>query len=175
MILDPCAGYGGRAAGTLASGRRYIGVDPHPDAKLAHESLGKDLGGDLIFVAAPFEDADLGGVLADMILTSPPYFSVERYSDDPLQSWVRYKTWASWVRGFLEPFVNKSWNYLSSGGLFCVNTKNVRQGRNEHPIADELQRIAVARGFELEATLAMPIGRVGKDARSEPLFLFRKP
>jgi hypothetical protein len=173
LVLDPCAGYGGRAAGTLAAGRRYIGIDPHPNALKAHEGLRKDLGGELRFMNEPFEDVDLSEVRANFIFTSPPYFSVERYSDDPLQSWVRYKTWTSWVRGFLEPFVEKSWGHLAPGGLFCVNTKNIRLGRQEYPIADELQRIAVARGFVLKATLSMPIGRVGKDARSEPLFLFR--
>ena len=27
----------------------------------------------------------------DVVFTSPPYFSVERYSHDDTQSWVRYK------------------------------------------------------------------------------------
>ncbi len=122
----------------------------------------------------PFEDVDLGELRADLIFTSPPYFSVERYSDASSQSWVRYKTWASWVQGFLEPLVNKSRNHLISGGLFCVNTKNIRLGRNEHPIADEVRRIALSQGFVEEAPLRMPIGRVGKEARFEPLLLFRK-
>ncbi len=174
-VLDPCAGYGGRAVGTIAAGRKYIGVDPHPKASEAYAGLQADMGGDLIFLNSPFEDTDLSDVQVDLVFTSPPYFSVERYSDDSFQSWVRYKTWSSWVDRFLSPFVNKSWQYILPGGFFCVNTKNVRMGRNVYPIADVLQRLAVAVGFTLEKTLALPIGRVGKAARSEPLIVFKKP
>ncbi len=175
LVLDPCAGYGGRAAGTVAAGRRYVGVEPHPAAPDAYEGLHRDMGGDIRLLGGPFEDVDLKGVQADVVLTSPPYFAVERYSDHPSQSWVRYKTWTAWVKGFLEPMVGRSWGHLVAGGRFCVNTKNVRMGRHEYPIVDELRRLALGLGFQLESTIAMPIGRVGKDARSEPLLVFRKP
>ena len=34
----------------------------------------------------------------DLIITSPPYFSVERYSYDDTQSWVRHKNIDRWKR-----------------------------------------------------------------------------
>ncbi len=172
FVLDPCAGYGGRAVGTLAASRQYVGVDPHPKAGEAVLGL-QSITGEFSFYNEPFEDTSLGHLKADLVFTSPPYFSVERYSDDPAQSWVRYSTWDTWVEGFLRPFVAKSRAHLKSGGRFCVNTKNVRMGRQQFPIADELIRLAREAGFELERTLAMPLGRIGKQTRTEPVFVFR--
>jgi hypothetical protein len=174
-VLDPCAGYGGRACGTLAAGRSYVGVDPHPKAEEAFTHLREALHGPLEFLPGAFEDVNLGSLQADMVLTSPPYFSVERYSNDPSQSWVRYKTWTSWVYGFLAPFVERSWQHLKPGGTFCVNTKDIRVGRQTLAIGAEFVRLAGLRGFELVQVLALPLGRIGKVARSEPVYVFRKP
>jgi SAM-dependent methyltransferase len=175
LVLDPCAGYGGRAAGTLAAGRRYFGIDPHPSATSSFQALFQAFGDPSArFTNAPFEDVLLDDVLADCVLTSPPYFSVERYSNDPTQSWVRYKTWTTWVEEFLTPFARKSFQVLREGGVFCVNTKNVRVGRQEFPIVDELARIARVLGFTLERTLELPLGRIGKEAKFEPILVLRK-
>jgi hypothetical protein len=175
VVLDPCAGYGGRAAGTLVTGRTYVGVDPHPQAKLAFLGLQKVFGGHLEFHHSPFEDADLGDLSSDLVFTSPPYFNVERYSEDSSQSWVRYFSWQSWVDGFLRPLVIKSEAHLKSGGYFCVNTKNVRAGRQQFPIADELVKLAGKAGLQMERTLQLPLGRIGKEALTEPIFVFLKP
>lgn len=175
-ILDPCAGYGGRAAGILASGRTYIGVDPHPNAPLSYEGLAKAMGKSLTFLNLPFEDVSLGNLLADMVFTSPPYFSVERYSPDSAQSWVRYKTWESWDKGFLQPMVAKSWSHLKAGGVFLVNTKDVNLGGRVAPIAATLVQHCLKQGFLLETTGILPLGQLGKNVvRSEPFFVFRKP
>lgn len=174
LVLDPCAGYGGRASGTLAAGRRYFGVDPHPQAEESHRGLHKLMGGVLDFENKPFEEAGLEGVEADLVFTSPPYFMVERYADDTSQSWVRYSTWEGWVEGFLQPMVSKSWDHLRPGGVFCVNTKNIRDGKKEYPIGDALVEVAKQTGFELREVLDLPLGRIGKTAASEPLYVFTK-
>jgi len=172
LVLDPCAGYGGRAAGTLAAGRRYFGVDPHPQARKSHEDLHKLMGGTLRFEDCPFEDARLEGVEADLVFTSPPYFMVERYADDAFQSWVRYPTWEGWVKGFLQPMVERSRECLRPGGVLCVNTKNIRDAKKEYPIGDTLLEVAQRVGFELRGILDLPLGRIGKQAQSEPLYVF---
>ena len=171
LVLDPCAGYGGRAVGTLAAGRQYVGVDPHPQAGEAFMGL-QTVTGCFTFHNEAFEDVDLGELKADLVLTSPPYFSVERYSDDTTQSWVRYGSWGAWVQGFLRPLVTKSKAHLRPGGVFCINTKNIKIGRQSYPIADELVRLAHEAGFELAQTLELPLGRLGKKPVTEPVLVF---
>jgi transposase/SAM-dependent methyltransferase len=173
-VLDPCAGYGGRACGTLAAGRLYTGVDPHPQAPEAYARLARLMGQELTFHNQPFEDVNLGAQTFDMVFTSPPYFSVERYDDGPTQSWVRYKTWLSWSAGFLAPLVRKSWDHLKPGGVAVINTKNVRMGQTVVPIADELRRLAIEAGFVEEPSITLPLGRLGKRLTTEPVFVFRK-
>lgn len=171
LVLDPCAGYGGRAAGAWAAGCRYVGVEPHPQASEAYRRLSELLGGGGITLhSGAFEDVDLGPLLADLAFTSPPYFSVERYSDDTSQSWVRYPTWDGWIRGFLIPLVTKCWQHLRPGGRFILNTKNLTRGR--YPILDVAKVEAQKIGFELEWDGTIPLGRIGKDAMTEPLLVY---
>lgn len=173
LVLDPCAGYGGRAAGTLSAGRHYIGVDPHPSAPSAFEGL-SSLTGHLEFISSAFEDVSLE-IQADLVFTSPPYFSTERYSDDTTQSWVRYATWSQWLRGFLQPFVCKSWSFIRNGGYFVVNTKNLKHNRHVYPIADELHRLAAETGFRFVTQHNLLLGYLGRSSGSEPILVFQKP
>ena len=173
VVLDPCAGYGGRATGTKAAGRQYIGVDPHPLAGAAYAELQKHIG-EILFYNQPFEDVTLGDLKADLVLTSPPYFSVERYSEDPSQSWVRYKSWDSWVEGFLTALVVKGNSHLKSGGYLVVNTKNVKISGKVYPIADELVRLAQQSGLVQLPSLILPLGQIGSRRTEEPILVFQK-
>ena len=172
LVLDPCAGYGGRAAGTLITGRRYFGVDPHPNSEKAHKGLQTVLGGSLEFLCKPFEDTDLEGLQADLVFTSPPYFAVERYSNDTSQSWVRYPMWKVWLESFLYVMVEKAWVNLRPGGVFCVNTKDVRDGSKVYPIGGALLEAAQRTGFRLQQKFEIPLGRIGRRPNVEPLYVF---
>ena len=101
-ILDPCAGWGDRLVGALATPGvvRYLGFDPNPALVGPHreiiEALGclspactADAGGvagvasAFRVVAAPFEDGviDGGPEGFNLVLTSPPYFDLEKYDE----------------------------------------------------------------------------------------------
>ena len=93
------------------------------------------------FIESPAEDADLSNVKikvdgeevgitedggqVDLIFTSPPYFSVERYSYDDTQSWVRHKNIDRWNEDFLHKALNNVLTTLKSGGLLMVNISDV--------------------------------------------------
>jgi hypothetical protein len=123
-VLDFSAGWGDRLVGFLASGAdSYVGIDPN--SKL-HEPYQKivdfcNTGKETRFICAPAEDADLTGVEVDFVFTSPPYFDIERYSDEDTQSWKRYPEIDSWVEGFFLPTLSKCWSVLSEGGRILVN------------------------------------------------------
>lgn len=177
LVLDPCAGYGGRAAGTLAAGRRYIGVDPHPQAGQSFERMVDLLGfaDKVSFHNIPFEDTDFPENSADLAFTSPPYFSVERYADHPDQSWVKHPSWESWRDVFLRVLIQKVFHALKPGAAFCFNVADAKFGKVTYPIVGESIRLALETGFSHERTLSMPLGRFGKKSKSEPILVFRKP
>ena len=61
----------------------------------------------------------------DTVFTSPPYFSVERYSYEDTQSWVRYKEIDDWNENFLQKTIKNLWVSIKSGGYLLVNIADV--------------------------------------------------
>ena len=137
-ILDFAAGWGDRMCGFYASetGKHYVGIDPrkenHPIYRQQAEFYEKNNGFFEVekkadFVESPAEDFDYAGYdnYFDIAFTSPPYFSVERYSYDDTQSWVRYKTIDAWNEQFLHKALGKIWKTLKKGGVLIVNIADV--------------------------------------------------
>jgi len=80
LVVDPCAGWGGRMLGTVSSGREYVGFEPWKETYDGLSTIASfyDFEVDLRNtrfdrLSAP-EDCDL-------ILTSPPYVDLEVYGD----------------------------------------------------------------------------------------------
>ena len=137
-VLDFAAGWGDRLCGFYASeyGKHYVGIDPrkenHPIYIQQAEFYEKNNGffeveKKATFVESPAEDFDYDGFdeYFDIAFTSPPYFSVERYSYDDTQSWVRYKTIDEWNELFLHKALGKIWKTLKRGGTLIVNIADV--------------------------------------------------
>ena len=137
-ILDFSAGWGDRLAGFYGSetGEYYLGIDPrkenHPIYKEQAEFYDKhrtlfEVKKKYEFLESPAEDVDFTKYkdTFDTVFTSPPYFSVERYSYDDTQSWVRYKTIDKWNEEFLQKTLEKLWVSIKSGGYLLVNIADV--------------------------------------------------
>ena len=137
-ILDFSMGWGDRLAGFYASehGKHYVGLDPrgenHPIDKEQSAVYEKHLGffeheRKSEFHCSPAEDFDFApyNEYFDMVFTSPPYFSVERYSYDDTQSWVRYKDINDWNKDFLQSTLGNLWGSIKKGGYLLVNISDV--------------------------------------------------
>ena len=137
-ILDFSMGWGDRLAGFYASehGKHYVGLDPrkenHPIYLEQSEFYQKHLGffeheRKCDFHCSPAEDFDFAPYKEhfDMVFTSPPYFSVERYSYDDTQSWVRYKDIDDWNKDFLHSTLGRLWDSVKKGGYVLINISDV--------------------------------------------------
>ena len=137
-ILDFSAGWGDRLAGFYGSetGEYYLGIDPrkenHPIYKEQAEFYDKhrtlfEVKKKYEFLESPAEDVDFTKYkdTFDTVFPSPPYFSVERYSYEDTQSWVRYKTIDKWNEEFLQKTLEKLWVSIKSGGYLLVNIADV--------------------------------------------------
>jgi hypothetical protein len=123
-VLDTSAGWGDRLVGFHASNAiSYIGIDPNSELHQPYEEISNfcNTGKETKFICSPAEDADLTGVEVDFVFTSPPYFDIERYSEEETQSWKRYPTTDKWLEGFLFPMLSKSWGCLVEGGRIAIN------------------------------------------------------
>lgn len=82
-VLDPCAGWGGRAVAAHVYGCRYTGYDCNTDLAAAYQRMSSALGANL--------NLSIGDSLLinytnlkkyDCVMTSPPYYDLERYANN---------------------------------------------------------------------------------------------
>lgn len=137
-VLDFSMGWGDRLAGAFASEtvEHYVGLDPrkenHPIYELQRDFYTKhtsffETPTKTNFYCSPAEDFDYSewDEYFDVVFTSPPYFSVERYSHDDTQSWVRYKNIDMWNEQFLHKTLGKIIPTVKKGGLIAINIADV--------------------------------------------------
>jgi hypothetical protein len=137
-VLDFSMGWGDRLAGFYSAEctRHYVGLDPrkenHPIYEQQRDFYDEHLGffeepKKTDFNCSPAEDFDYTQYdnYFDVVFTSPPYFSVERYSHDDTQSWVRYKEIDAWNTQFLHKTLGKIIPTVKKGGIIAINIADV--------------------------------------------------
>lgn len=162
-VLDVAAGFGGRLLGALATERQYVGIEPsgRTVAGLRRmEQMLRELG--LIRVHPVVKHASAEMALAGLpsasfplVFSSPPYFSRERYADEPSQSFRRYPTYESWRDGFLTHVIAEAHRLLERNGRLVLNVSDPFG----LPIVRDTMDIA-RRAFRLERVCFLRLGRL---------------
>ena len=188
-VLDPCAGYSGRLIGCIAANKNiyYEGIDP--DGKTAKGNMRcaslfaskYDIFDRIYKFGFSFHLGCAEDIMPklqgsyDFIFTSPPYFNVEKYSNIPNQSYLRYPTYEEWMNGFLYKIVNESKRLLTENGKLAINIKDYKK----YAIATDLIKYCTGNGWKLETTYQMKLPNreyhLNKSAfHTEPIFVFGK-
>ena len=121
VVLDPCAGWGDRAAACGKYGiQKYIGCDPNERLAPIYPKLFEAMGVDYEFHNIPFEE--YGGTTCDVVLTSPPFLGkdgimVEKYEGEKNAS--KFEG-SDFVNIFYKPMVSKVLKCLKPGGYFLL-------------------------------------------------------
>ena len=131
LIVDPFAGRSSRPLVSTLMGRNYMGFDVVKDnlqeAKDQYDALEMEYGlGKLKLINSSSENIDdhlINGV-ADLIMTCPPYFNIEKYesADGQLTDIKEYEDFLLTYKSIL----NKCCNKLKPGGFFVVVLANFR-------------------------------------------------
>ena len=127
-VLDPCAGWGGRLLGSVAAGAEYVAFEPNTETYNGLVQLVKflDIEDKVTLIkdsALNMNQYNLGKF--DVVLTSPPYFDLEVYSNEETQSINGFDNYTQWLDGFLNPLIQLSWEHLNPNGWSCWNVHNV--------------------------------------------------
>ena len=181
VVWDMSGGWGGRLLGAIASGvDTYIATEPSIKTFNGLVELGDDFSGDTDFEIhlngsenfKPFYNS------LDLCFTSPPYFDLEKYADEPTQSYVKYDNKEAWVEGFLRPTFKNCHYGLKPDGVMLINIADMK-GKHNINLESETIKIAEEVGFRHVETFKLALSNVNlrdkeKMFKFEPIFMFIK-
>ena len=123
-VLDFTMGWGGRLVGACAlSLEAYYGVDLNKHLETPYVEMVnmlKTAPGHKTEIHLQFKDAlivDYSKMDYDTVLTSPPYYDLERYRGME----ESHKNKEEWNETFYKPLIQKTFEHLKKGGKYCLN------------------------------------------------------
>lgn len=118
-VIDPCAGWGGRALAASVYGAAYTGWDLNASLMSAYESMSEILGVELNIGDSLLVDFDKIKKY-DMVFTSPPYYDLEQY-----ECGKHYANDDAWDAEFYFPLFERVSAALQPGGwiVLSINEK----------------------------------------------------
>lgn len=170
LVWDPSSGFGGRLLGFAAVCPQgtYIGNEPARRIFADLHALTHDLPVRTVLLDSGSETMSIAPNTLDMVFTSPPYFDLERYYDEPGQCWRDYPTLDRWVEGYLFPTLSQARRGLKSGAPCVINVDDARRAI--------VTTTAERAGFRLEREFSLVVGRDVLNrtpTRTEPVLVFR--
>lgn len=148
IVLDPCAGWAGRMLGAVSSGAEYIAFEPNTKTydgilRLANflniENKVRIICDDVLNI----DNYDLPKV--DLIITSPPYFDLEIYTNESTQSITNCDNYDLWSEKFLKTTIYNCLDLLNSGGVSCWNVGKV----GKRDMNDDVLKYHSQRNFKI--------------------------
>lgn len=190
-IYDYCSGFGGRMLGALSSKNnyKYVGTDPCTETMYHLHQLG-----DYIEMVTGREDSyelhclgseDFRGPAnsIDFAFSSPPYFNLEVYSDEPTQCYNKFPKLEDWLEGYVRETIKNIYHMLKPGHFYAVNIADFKVGGDgEVAYVDEWKRISAEEGMPLFDTVYLGVtARAGSaeqaagELKKENIMIFKKP
>ena len=143
-VLDFSSGWGDRLCGFCASdAESYTGVDPNENLKKGYygQKMMYGMGKHITMIC----DRQLGQAQTvnleetyDTIFTSPPYFNIERYTQEDNQSFKQYRKFEDWMSFFLYVSLDNVWKHLEINGHLIVNISDVYSNHTVNKICDSM-------------------------------------
>lgn len=120
--LDISSGWGDRLlCAILYKVERYVSTDPNKDLhpcynKIIQTFLPKAQREKITIHKEGFEDVDLKDEMFDIVFSSPPFFTLEKYSSYEDNSITHYKDEETWCEKFFIKSLIKCYNHLEKDG-----------------------------------------------------------
>lgn len=189
VIFDPSCGFGGRLTGALTSKKNFSYIGTEPNSK-TYENLYK-LGNAIEEVTGrknSFRVIKQGSdvfranpEIFDMIFTSPPYFDLEVYIDEPTQCYIKFPNIYDWIDGFVKATIENSYYMLKHDRYYAINIADFKYDGKIMNYVDMWQELSVKAGFtyikDLHLQIPKRAGANKKNAsegKKERIMLFYK-
>ena len=158
-IYDYSSGYGGRLLGITSSNLQfdYVGVDPNTETvenlKLLNHFIAESGGREGEIHQSVSEEFVPENI--DCAFSSPPYFNLEKYSDEPTQCMNRFDSLDNWFEGYVAPTMKNIHKGLNSDGVFATNIADYKTPKEEFKVVDRWIETAEKLGFKHTETVKM--------------------
>lgn len=195
IIYDFACGFGGRMLGALTSDNnyKYFGVEPCSETFEHLNELGE-----LIEEATKRKNTfkifkigseDVCKIIkkenyADFAFSSPPYFTLERYSDEETQCYNKFPTLDEWFEGYVIPTIQNIYTLLKDNAYYAVNIADFNIGKQRVEYVDKWIEISQECGFEYIETISLKLttrkgaGHKTEDGKikekKEGIYVFKK-
>ena len=188
-LLDFSSGYGGRMLGSMTSRMRYhyTGIDPNTRTFEGLQALGELLqdegqGSGFSMNCMPSEEFVPEPGTYDAAFSSPPYFNLETYTDEPTQCMNRYSDIDRWFEGYVAPTLKMIHRALADDGVYAVNIADYKHGKEQFKIVERWIELSEKCGFKHTETLKMLLttrpgvgnNRSENSTKFEGIFVFKK-
>ena len=190
VILDICAGFGGRLLGCLSSKNnyRYVGCDPNTETMYHLYELGEYIeqvtGRTDSYELHCCGSEDFRGPAnsVDFAFSSPPYFDLEVYSDEPTQCYNKFPVLEDWLEGYVRETIKNVYHMLKPGCVYAINIADFNVGGNGMvAYVDEWIRLSTEEGMPLYDTVYLGVtARAGSkqqaagEQKKENILVFKK-
>ena len=123
-VFDYSAGWGARCLAAMSLGLEYYGVDPLTSPEI--NNMIKFFNGSGKVINGCSEDADIYKDMCkvDCIMSSPPYFNLENYSNDETQCINRFNNYNDWINIYWNNTVVNCLSILEDDGYFIMVVKD---------------------------------------------------
>jgi hypothetical protein len=193
IIYDFACGYGGRMLGALCSKNnyKYIGVEPNSETNdnllilgtLIENSIDKK---NIFSIYKDVsENFKLENNSIDFAFSSPPYFNLEKYSDEDTQCYIRYPEINSWFEKYVIPTIENIHYMLKENSYYAVNIADFNANRvGKINLVDKWVEISEKIGFDLIDHIFMKLSNRGGNKnpnktggfnkKEESIYVFKK-
>lgn len=181
VVWDMSGGWGGRMLGAIISSvSKYIVTEPSIKTKDGLVQLANDFGGLKQFIISNLgsEEYQPQPNTLDFCFTSPPYYDLEKYSNEKTQSYVKYSDKDSWVNGFLKQTFENCFIGLKPEKYMLINIADPK-GKQNINLETETIRIAEEVGFKFLGEHKLALSNINLRNKAdkfkyEPIFRFIK-
>ena len=168
-VLDPSSGWGDRLIAALSLKIRYVGVDPnhllHPVYKEMIKFFNKGNSTKVKMIESKIQDAVLPNEKFDLIFTSPPYYKIEKYSNN---GETIDKTEDEWFNNFMIPMIDKTHKKLNTNGHLVLV---INQMSYEHYIYKMIKYIRTINDYHYLGVISYSNQQLNNP---QPMWIWRK-
>lgn len=169
MIVDPFIGHNSRLEVCIREGRHYHGYDVSKrflkDDRLIAAKLKEEFPNMKIELLEHTSESMLftPNCYGDFTVTSPPYWDIEDYGDEPEQLGKRSKTYEQFM-GFMSLVAKENYRTLKPGSYAVWYINDFRRDGKFYPYHVDTASILQEAGFIWEDIMIVDLGRAFRES-----------